>query len=199
MDSTLNFDLHIRKKCQAANHQLHNLKNIRQHLSQKSAEVLVHGLVHSQLDFRNSLFAELPSKYIDKHQKTQNRAARVVTQSKFDQSAKPMLKKLQWLPVKARVIFKIVVLVFKCLQGSAPSYLRNMVEIEQPKYSLTWSAAGILLSVPATRTKMCDRSFHVAGPKLWNSLPSDIRSLSSECVFRQRLKTHLFSQFLSDV
>jgi len=40
-----------------------------------------------------------------------------------------------------------------------------------------------------------------AGPKLWNSLPDDIRptSASSLTVFRRKLKTHLFRQSYPDI
>ena len=85
MTNTLNFDLHITKKCQIAQMQLRNLKAIRRHLTQKSAEVLVHGLVHSHIDFCNGLFTDLPAYQIQKFQRTQNHAARVVLNALFYQ------------------------------------------------------------------------------------------------------------------
>ena len=68
MDSTLSFDVHIKKRCQLANHQLNNLKSIRNLLNKKSAETLVHGLIHSCLDFCNGLFVNLPNCQLDKLQ-----------------------------------------------------------------------------------------------------------------------------------
>ena len=42
-------------------------------------------------------------------------------------------------------------------------------------------------------TTLGDRSFAVAGPRVWNSLPATIRQITSYGQFRQhRLKTHLF-------
>ena len=38
------------------------------------------------------------------------------------------------------------------------------------------------------------RAFPVAGCRLWNSLPSDVTSTPTLTVFRNRLKTHLFSR-----
>jgi len=37
-----------------------------------------------------------------------------------------------------------------------------------------------------------DRSFAVAGPRVWNSLPATIRLITCYAQFRQHLKTHLF-------
>jgi len=42
------------------------------------------------------------------------------------------------------------------------------------------------------RTTLGDRSFAVAGPHVWNSLPATIRQITSYGQFRQHLKTYLF-------
>jgi hypothetical protein len=194
MENSLGFNLHIQKKSKIANHQLHNLRNIRSYLTPKSTEILVHGLVHSHIDFCNGLFPELPSYQLDKFQKIQNRAARLVFNSKYDAPASPLLEQLHWLPVKARIIFKILCLVFKCLNGNAPQYLKSLLEIDRPRYN-TRNTQGIILKLPKTRIKLTERSFHVAGPKYWNSLPLQIRMLDNEGQFRKSVKTHLFRQF----
>ena len=48
------------------------------------------------------------------------------------------LKKLQFLPIKYRINFKIALLTFKCLQGSSPQYLQDLVAGKPPldKYNL---------------------------------------------------------------
>ena len=59
MENNLNFDRHIRKKCQIVHVQLRNLKGICKHLSQNSTEILVHGLIHSHIDFCNGPFSDI--------------------------------------------------------------------------------------------------------------------------------------------
>ena len=54
------------------------------------------------------------------------------------------------------------------------------------------SSSSRTLAVPRTRTTLGDRSFAVAGPRVWNSLPAIIRQFTSYGQFRQHLKTHLF-------
>ena len=47
--------------------------------------------------------------------------------------------------------------------------------------------------VPRTRTQFGDRSFAVAGPRVWNSLPAPLRDTNGIYSFRKQLKMHLFS------
>jgi hypothetical protein len=94
---------------------------------------------------------------------------------KFDHIT-PTLMRLHWLPVKYRVIFKIVLLVYKALHGLAPKYIRDMLTYKQSNnYSLRSDELG-LLHVPNTRRKSFgDRAFLKAGPTLWNLVPCEIR------------------------
>ena len=52
------------------------------------------------------------------------------------------------------------------------------------------SSDTFTFAVPWTRTRLGDRSFAVAGPQIWNSLPADLRQLTTR--FRRLLKGHMF-------
>jgi len=108
----------------------------------------------------------------------------------------PVLQSLYWLPVRQWILFKVAVLVHKCLNGRAPSYLADDCRwIRQCRAGLRSSSDMMKPDVPPTRTTFGDRSFAVNGPRIWNSLPASIRDPSlSLTVFRNRLKTHLFIQ-----
>jgi hypothetical protein len=194
MTNTLNFDQHIQKKCQTAHIQLRNLKAIRKHLTQQSTETLIHGLVHSHIDFCNGLFVDIPDYQINKLQRIQNYAARVTLDVSYDKPSSELLKQLHWLPVKARVKFKILVTVFRVINGTAPAYLREMFTLLQGRYQLR-SKSELCFAVPRRRTKLADRSLAVVGPKWWNALPSSLKNIQSEASFKSKLKSHLFRQF----
>ncbi len=51
LDSCLTMEQHVKLKCKAAYTQLHNISQIRKCLDRKTAETLLHGLVHSHLDY----------------------------------------------------------------------------------------------------------------------------------------------------
>ena len=115
--------------------------------------------------------------------------------SKFD-SAYPLLRSLHWLPVEARVRFKILLLVYKCLSGCAPDYLKDLISEYVPSRALRSASDGTKLCVPRTKKAYGDRAFRVAAPRLWNDLPVDLRGAPSLTFFKQRLKTHLFLKYL---
>jgi len=45
---------------------------------------------------------------------------------------------------------------------------------------------------PRLRTKFGERAFSFFGPAAWNSLPSDLRTVSDITHFKNKLKAHLF-------
>ena len=104
-----------------------------------------------------------------------------------------VLWSLHWLPVRQRIVYKLATLVHKCLTGRAPAYLAEYCRQAGTRRSGMRSAGTSMLDVPRTRTALCDRSFAVAGPRIWNSLPAGIRDPTlSPGTFATLLKTYLF-------
>ena len=104
-----------------------------------------------------------------------------------------VLQNLHWLPIESRSKFKIVLLVYICWYGLAPSYLSKRLSLK-PSRGLR-SDDKLVFNVPTTKLKTKtygDRCLSIAGPNLWNQLPSHIRLSRSVGVFKWSLKTHLF-------
>ena len=92
-----------------------------------------------------------------------------------------------------RIDFKVLLLVFKCLNGLGPSYLSDLLLSYQPSRTLRSSGTGLLI-VPKVRTKTHgEAAFSHYGPRLWNSLPEGVRTAETVDIFKRRLKTHFFS------
>lgn len=125
-------------------------------------------------------------------QMVQNAAARLLTGTKYEHIS-PILASLHWLPVQFRIHFKILLFVFKSLNGLAPLYISELLHLYTPTRSLR-SADQLLLHVPKTNHKLRgDCAFAVAAPKVWNDLPQPIKQATSITHFKSLLKTHLFS------
>ena len=67
----------------------------------------------------------MPQYLFDRLQRVQNNAARVVKGLRKYDGITQSLIELHWLPVKARVDFKVILLVFKALNGKAPLYIQD--------------------------------------------------------------------------
>ena len=124
----------------------------------------------------------------------QRSAARVVLRIRHGdrQSMTAALKQFHWLPVKWRVEYKLLVLVFRALHDQTPAYLASLITPYVPNRALR-SAGQALLTVPRHNLERYGRrSFSCAGPTLWNALPEDIRMTVNINAFKAQLKTHYF-------
>ena len=191
-------DHHITAICNTSQYHLRNIARIRKYLDKSSTETLLHAFVSSKLDRCNARTYGLPKYKLNRLQLVLNTAGRVVTRRRKYDHITPVLIKFHWLPVYYRVLFKVLLLVFKALNGLAPHYVSDLLNKRVSVRSLR-SNSQELHNIPRSRTKTYDnRAFSVAGPRLWNELPLDIRTVSDVNVFKRRLKTHLFHQAYLD-
>ena len=193
-DSNMSMDTHVNKVCAKAYYGLYRIRQIRKFLSEKTTKTLVHAFIIAHLDYCNALLNGIPARATNQIQRVFNSAARVVCLvGKFDRIS-PVLAQLHWLPVKFRVQFKILLLVFKCLTGEAPEYLRSMIQLKRIGRPGLRSESVMLLEVPQFKHKtLGGRSFSVAAPRMWNNLPANIQYADSLVSFKSLLKAHLFA------
>jgi len=112
---------HVAKTVSACYSVLRQLRSVRQSLSRS----VLQSLVLSWLDYGNATLAGIPSYLLQQLQSVMNSAARLVfSSSRFDHIT-PFLRQLHWLRAPERIQFKLAVLVYKCLHGTAPSYLAD--------------------------------------------------------------------------
>ena len=129
-------------------------------------------------------------------QRVQNTAARPIFQESRFCHITPLLKSLHWLPMKYRMVFKIILITFKAIHDLVPAYISELISVRDTgRYDLR-SNDGLLLAPcrGKTLTTLGDRSFHAAAPKLWNDLPGSIRNTQSLNKFKKAIKTFLFAK-----
>ena len=190
-DKHLTMPSHINKICRTASLALRNSR-VRKYLNQQNAELLVHAFITSRLDYCSSLLYGLPAKEINKLQRLQNSAARLVTRSKIRKHITPILFKLHWLPVKQRITFKLLLMTFKIIHNYAPKYLTELLESYSPRRTIRSGSQNQLVVPRSSTTTYGDRTFSIAAPKLWNSLPVTLKDIESLHIFKSIIKTYLF-------
>ena len=103
LDSRLCMEDHVLSVTKSYYYQLYRIGQIRPYLSEKTTAILVRSLILSKLDYVNSLLYGISEGLLDKLQRIQNNAARLVyRKNKFDHVT-PLMKELHWLPVRQRI------------------------------------------------------------------------------------------------
>ena len=106
-DEQLTMSTHISKLCGVAFYHLHNIKRIRKYLSRESTEMHLHAFITSRVDYCNSLLYGLRNYQLNKLQRVLNSSAMLVCNAPRFRYISPLLRGLHWLPVKARIQFKM--------------------------------------------------------------------------------------------
>ena len=152
----------------------------------------------SHLDYSNSVLFGCTDIVLKRFQRIQNMSAKLVLGRLKDSSSKEALIELHWLPIRARIDFKIICLMHKCTYGVAPDYLKHLLDekdppkrqlrnnsIQTPEYIIRFNR----------RKTFGDRAFSFSGPYLWNNLPVQLKLVENYDVFKKSLKTHLFKLY----
>ena len=176
-------------KC--CNFHLRNIGRIRPFLTTSACRNVMSMLVTSRIDYCCSLLSGASKQNINRLQRIQNRAARIVSRSR-DVHISPVLRDLHWLPCEFRVMFRNLVFVWKCLNGFAPSYLSDMIKVYVPTRSLRSSSDPLKVVINTTRRRIGETSFDQFAPRQWNNLSLSIRSSPNIDIFKRSLKTCLF-------
>ena len=188
-DDTMSFEECVNELCRAAFYLIRNISRIRPCLSIDSTKTLVHALVTSRLDHCNSLLYGLPDYLIQRLQYVMNAAAKVITcKRKFDHVT-PLLIELHWLPVRQRIVFKILLYTSKALHGATPTVFMFPGELLGLLTNFYWSSQ--CTSSNWLAWGLSERARLTSGTP-----PFEIKSSSSVSIFKAKLKTYLFNKHI---
>ena len=201
MDQFMRNDHHINTISGQCFGLLKNILTIRPYINTKTCRTIVQALVISKLDYCNSLLDGTSANQLDKLQRVQNMACRVILHLRKYDCITSHLKDLHWLKVHERIRYKIATLMFNIKCKTAPMYLQELVK-EKP-YRRALRSTTSLSSVgqfdqPFGRTShVFNSSFIISGPRIWNALPVELQYVESFETFKKGLKTHLFKELYS--
>ncbi len=129
LETDLSFSSHVKAVTRSAYYHLKNIARIRSFVCSQDLEKLVHAFITSRVDYCNGLLAGFPKKTVRPLQLIQNAAARILTRTRKSEHI-TILRSLHWLPF--RIDFKVLLLVYKSLNGQGPKYITDMVTEYKP-------------------------------------------------------------------
>ena len=150
------------------------------------AAQLVSAFIISRLDYGNATLSGFPQSTLAPLQRVLNAAARLVCYLRPREHVTSALIGLHWLPVAARIEFKICVLAYQSLNSTAPAYLSDMLQpVSSLQRQTLRSATNSELFVPRTRLRVGERAFSSSAPRLWNTLPTYIKRAATLLTFKK--------------
>ena len=194
LDNKLSMTHHISSVTKSCFYHLRRIRQIKSCLNEMCLQTLVQALVTSRFDYCNSVLVNLPESTLHPYTTILHSAARLAKGLKPRDPFTPALRQLHWLPIKARITYKICLMMFNINSGSSPRYLSSLVtpcNQIQSRTNLRSSTKGDYVIQRTTRT-LGRRAFSVAGRSEWNKLPIIVREAPSTSSFKSRLKTYLF-------
>ena len=186
VDKNLNMTHHVNQVVSHCYKILKDIGRIRSVLSQKHTEIIVHSVISNRMDYCNSLFHKIDKSNIEKLQKVQNSAARLIVRKRKRESISATIKELHWLRVESRIIFKILFLVYKSINGTSS----KNIELEFKSHNCR-EEDFLMLKTHFYKTKYGKRTYKYNAPRLWNALPLHIRTVDNIDTFKKMVKTIL--------
>jgi hypothetical protein len=193
-DRHMDMSAQVDRVTRSVYHSIRQISKIRHILDTDTCKKIVNALVVSRFDFNNALLFGLPETLLARIQRSQNAAARLVSGARKYDHVTPLLRALHWLPVRQRIVFKTLILVYKIIHNlSAPAYLADLISLHVPTRTLRSADRHLLLSTARVHKAVGDRAFQSSAPRLWNSLSDVLQNAPSLESFKASLKTHLFT------
>ena len=155
------------------------------------------GPLSSYIEF--SVLAGLPHTTLAPLQRVINAAVRLVDGLRPRDHVTAAAMALHWLPIEARIQYKLCLLVHLALARKAPTYMYITSLLQPitacPRSMVLRSATDDELFTPRSRLKFGEKAFRISAPKAWNCLPHDIRLEACTNSFKGKLKTFLFERY----
>ena len=154
--------------------------------------MMASSIIGSRIDYCNSLLIGVSAQNLDRLQRVQSKAARIVCNASRQVPRSDLLYSLHWLPVRQRIEFQTATLCVKAVKLGKPQYLKNTLKPYETVRSLRSSSMD-LLNVPRIVTSFGLRQFSVAAPRIWNGLPHELRQSNTTLpCLKSHLKTYYF-------
>ena len=184
LDNVLSFENQVNKVSKASYAMIKKLHQVKGYLSEDHLKQIVCSYILQNLDYCNSLYYGMNCHLLNKLQRVQNSAARLILKERSTCNLDEKMFELHWLKVKHRILYKILVIVHNSLHQRAPDEIMCMFQYSE-------SIHRIKLQEKMNYNKYGERALSHSGPELWNLLPMTIREEHDTDKFKKALKSFL--------
>ena len=172
---------------------LYQINRVRRSFDKETLELLITSLAFSKMLYCLSVWSNTTLQNIRRLQSIQNFASKIVTNSKKFDQVTPLLRELNWLPVKEQFFYRDSVLTFICHNDLAPQYLTSKFTKRSNIHTRNTRTRNSL-QIPLNRTVIGQRTFSYRGAYTWNNLQNELRQSASLASFKRARKDTLLRQ-----
>lgn len=189
IDDKLTWTTHIDHLCSAISSKLSLLRQLSTYVSSNTQKKFYHAYILPLIDYGSVTWGNTSLSNIERICKLQKRAARIILRADYNTPSVDMFRELGWQSISQRINYNKAVFTYKALNNLTPDYISNMLTPVSETHNRTLrSSVNGTLAVPRSRSSVFDRSFSHSAPRLWNSLPIDVRNSPNLNNFKSNLK-----------
>ena len=189
IDENLNWTSHVDKLCASISSRITLLKKISQYVPENIQKIYYQSYVLPLIDYGSATWGTKNSTNIERLNKLQKRAARIILKAELTTPSSEMFQRLGWLSVNSRLKYNKAVLTYKALNNLTPAYISQLLKpSSQRNNRVLRSSENGTIVIPRSKTALYDGSFSCSAPKLWNSLPETVRLAPSLNVIKKSVK-----------
>ena len=191
IDESLTWSSHIDYLCSYIFLKISRLRNLSKYVPVKVLKMFYQSYILPCIDYGSITWGSASSSNIERLNKLQKRAARIILRTDFNTPSQEMFEELGWSPVPYRIKYNKAVLTYIALNNLTPPYITNLLKPMSQVHSLNLrSSKNDSLYVPKSRTSLYSGSFSCSAPRLWNALPQCVREAGSLDSFKKNLKNN---------
>ena len=188
LDPQLKFDKHIKKILKTIQSNLNCFKLIRSYIPKQAALLYMHAMIFSHISYCMTAWAQAAPTTTKCIGSVYNRAIKIMDKKPIRYHHCTIIKKYNLMNFESFSNFCFLKLIHKCINHLAPEPLSSFVE-RLSSTRVTRSSTNHDCKIRYCRTSFGQTTFSVKCSKLWNSLPSDIKTVTDFKVFTFGSKT----------
>ena len=187
IDRHLTWKKHVDTISRKVSRVLGVLKHAKKFLPQNILKNLYISIIEPHFRYCSSVWGCCSTTYINRLQKLQNRAVRIITNSAFDTPAKPLLANLGLRSISELNENELRLITYKSLNDLAPNYLRQLLIRNSQQSCRALRNTDRDLKLPLKRTNNGQKGYSFRGAKSWNSLSAGAKCAPSLASFKTYL------------
>ena len=190
MDQYLLYDVHINYITRKVNGILMFLNRIKDNFDKATRIMIVQSLALSTINYCLKIWGMTTKQQLEKIQKLQNFAAKIAIGGarKYDHVT-PILKELKWVNIENKILYDICTFTYKVINNVYNENHFCFPTLNDVNIRLTRQSNDLFIK--RTNTDIGTNAISIRGPKLWNTLPADIKDNVSFNGFKSNLTQFL--------